>query len=171
MYVDTLVQLISSAADVKCELLTASWASVCVFSSRRPYWSTGWLEPAVTLQRSDRTTLRRRWRQSRTNRRWWMVWYDRCVNRLSDFLQFQTHKLYMFISLIAFQITVVCDHSECPLGWCDSVAVHPLCVICRREQHSTSEEIAEEKFTRRQADICSATQGRPAAPRYSQITG
>lgn len=51
-----------------------------VSSSRRPYSSTGWLEPAVTLQKSDRTIRRRKWSQSRTTRRWFDVrrsqtWY------------------------------------------------------------------------------------------------
>lgn len=165
MYVDTLVRLISIAAEsVSCWLPAeplcvsfppddhvdrlADWNQLLLCGGRTELlWEEGGGSPGQT--EGDE-------------------WFDMtCVNQLSNFLQFHTNKYYI---LIHFQIAVDCDHSERLSGWCDCVAVHPLCVLHRREQHSTSEEITEEKFTRRQGGICSATQGTPAAPRHIQIS-
>lgn len=58
------------------------WKSV--FPSRQPSWSTGWLEPAVTLQRSVKTTLKGKWNQSKIKRRW------RCFDLILCLLQLWT---------------------------------------------------------------------------------
>lgn len=140
----------------------------CVFPSRRPYWSTGWLEPAVTLQRSDTTTQRGKWSQSKTNRRWWMVWYHQhggivCAAAVNH-CQFNT-KLCCILIQSDICNQPVYDHSESLLVRCDCVAVHPMRILRWWEQRSAGEGIKEEKFTRRQADVCSATQGKPAGER------
>lgn len=41
--------------------------------------------------------------------------------------------------------------------------MHPLCVLRGWEQHSPGEEITDERFTRAQAHVGSAAQGKPAA--------
>jgi len=48
---------------------------------------------------------------------------------------------------------------------CVCVAVHPLCFLRGWEEAPTGEEIAQEKFTRRQNNNCPTTQGNPAAVR------